>query len=35
VAPGFEFADFEMGKREELAGEYPQHRELIARLTRE
>jgi uncharacterized protein len=34
VAPGFEFEDFEMGKREELAGRYPQHRELIWRLTR-
>lgn len=35
VAPGFDFEDFEMGKREELVGEYPQHRELIERLTRE
>jgi uncharacterized protein len=35
VAPGFEFEDFEMGKREELTGRYPQHRELIRRLTRE
>jgi uncharacterized protein len=35
VAPGFEFEDFEMGKREELASRYPQHRELIQRLTRE
>jgi len=34
VAPGFEFEDFEMGKREELTGRYPQHRELISRLTR-
>jgi uncharacterized protein len=34
VAPGFEFEDFEMGKREELKGRYPQHRELIERLTR-
>jgi len=33
VAPGFEFEDFEMGKREELTGWYPQHRELIRRLT--
>jgi predicted cupin superfamily sugar epimerase len=33
VAPGFEFEDFEMGKREELTGRYPQHRELIQRLT--
>jgi uncharacterized protein len=35
VAPGFDFEDFEMGKREELVGRYPRHSELIARLTRE
>jgi predicted cupin superfamily sugar epimerase len=35
VAPGFEFEDFEMAKRAELLAEYPQHRELIERLTRE
>jgi len=35
VAPGFEFADFEMGKRVELLRVYPRHRELIERLTRE
>jgi predicted cupin superfamily sugar epimerase len=34
VAPGFDFEDFQMGKREELAARYPQHRELIERLTR-
>jgi uncharacterized protein len=34
VAPGFDFEDFEMGKRAELVGEYPQHRKLIERLTR-
>ncbi len=34
VAPGFEFEDFEMGKREELTSLYPQHREIIQRLTR-
>jgi predicted cupin superfamily sugar epimerase len=34
VAPGFEFADFEMPSREELCRAYPRHRELIARLTR-
>ena len=32
--PGFDFADFEMPAREELLGRYPQHRELIERLTR-
>jgi predicted cupin superfamily sugar epimerase len=35
VAPGFEFADFEMAKREELVKDYPQHRRVIDRLTRE
>jgi predicted cupin superfamily sugar epimerase len=35
VSPGFDFADFEMGKREELVALYPPHRELIERLTRE
>lgn len=34
VAPGFEFADFEMAKREELIGQYPQHRKMIEGLTR-
>jgi predicted cupin superfamily sugar epimerase len=35
VAPGFDFEDFEMGKRAKLLRLYPQHRELIERLTRE
>lgn len=35
VSPGFDFEDFEMGKREELVALYPPHRELIERLTRE
>lgn len=34
VAPGFEFADFEMPSREALLQRFPQHRELIAALTR-
>ncbi|MER3482543.1 MAG: hypothetical protein C4332_04720 [Meiothermus sp.] len=34
VAPGFDFADFELAERDKLAAEYPQHRELIERLTR-
>jgi predicted cupin superfamily sugar epimerase len=34
VAPGFEFEDFELGKREELVQEFSQHQELIDRLTR-
>jgi uncharacterized protein len=35
VSPGFDFADFKLAKREELARLYPQHRALIERLTRE
>lgn len=34
VAPGFEFEDFELAKREELARQFPQHRKLIGKLTR-
>lgn len=34
VAPGFDFAGFELPAREELAARYPQHAEIIARLTR-
>jgi uncharacterized protein len=34
VAPGFEFEDFELAKREELSRKFPRHAELIARLTR-
>jgi uncharacterized protein len=34
VAPGFEFTDFEMARREELVLQYPQHREVIEGLTR-
>ena len=34
VAPGFDFEDFEMAGREELVRLYPQHREVIERLTR-
>jgi predicted cupin superfamily sugar epimerase len=35
VAPGFDFEDFEMAKREELTVQYPQHRNIIERLTRD
>jgi len=35
VAPGFDFADFELGKRTELVRLYPQHRRLIESLTRD
>ena len=34
VAPGFDFADFEMGKREALVERYPEYRKVIERLTR-
>ncbi len=34
VSPGFDFADFELGKRSELVKVYPQHRELIEQMTR-
>jgi predicted cupin superfamily sugar epimerase len=34
VAPGFEFADFELPAREELLRQYPQQGPLIRRLTR-
>ncbi len=34
VAPGFDFADFELGKRAELVRLYPQHQKLIESLTR-
>lgn len=33
VAPGFEFADFEMGARESLLAAFPAHRDLVMRLT--
>ncbi len=35
VAPAFDFADFEMAKHDELAAQYPQHCNIIERLTRE
>jgi predicted cupin superfamily sugar epimerase len=34
VAPGFDFADFELAVRSELVAAYPQHRKLIQELTR-
>lgn len=34
VAPGFEFADYEAGKREQLIAQYSGRRELITALTR-
>jgi predicted cupin superfamily sugar epimerase len=35
VAPGFEFADFEIGRRNELLLSHPRFRDLIVALTRE
>lgn len=34
VAPGFEFEDFEMAKKEELLSKYPQHEKVICHLCR-
>ncbi|MGD1844535.1 MAG: cupin domain-containing protein [Salibacteraceae bacterium] len=35
VAPGFDFADFEMAERQDLIQTFPQHQQLITELTRE
>lgn len=35
VSPGFDFADFELARRDELLRSFPQHEEIIRRLTRE
>ncbi len=34
VAPGFDFADFEMPSRQKLLEDYPQHQQIIEKLTR-
>lgn len=34
VAPGFDFEDFVLAKRESLVTEFPQHTEVITKLTR-
>jgi len=34
VAPGFDFNDFELGKRDELIKTFPQFRELIYKLAK-
>ena len=34
VAPGFDFADFELAKANELSRQYPQHEKMISRLCR-
>ena len=33
VSPGFEFKDFELFKRSELIERYPQHQQIILKLT--
>jgi predicted cupin superfamily sugar epimerase len=33
VAPGFDFADFELGARRALLARFPRHRALVERLT--
>lgn len=35
VAPGFDFEDFELFKREELLAQFPEHEGIITRLTAE
>jgi predicted cupin superfamily sugar epimerase len=34
VAPGFDFSDFEMARRADLLTKYPQHTDMIYKLTR-
>jgi len=34
VAPGFDFRDFEAGKKEDLQTQFPQHRNIISQLCR-
>ena len=34
VAPGFDFAEFEMAKKEEMLVQYPQHEALLKRMCR-
>ena len=35
VSPGFDFADFEMAKRADLIKEFPDHKDIISRLSRD
>lgn len=35
VAPGFDFKDFELAKKQELSQRFPEHKEIIAKLTRD
>jgi hypothetical protein len=34
VSPGFDYRDWELGKRHELVRIYPQHKKLIGRYTK-
>jgi predicted cupin superfamily sugar epimerase len=34
VSPGFDYTDFELPARDQLISEFPQHKEIITRLTR-
>lgn len=34
VAPGFDFRDFEMGERDQLIHQFPEHSEIIQQMTR-
>jgi predicted cupin superfamily sugar epimerase len=34
VCPGFDFAEFELAKRNDLISKYPQHKELISGMTK-
>ena len=34
VAPGFDFADFELAKGDELGKKFPKHKGLIGKMTR-
>lgn len=35
MAPGFDYADFELGKRADLLKQFPQHQTIIRQLTRD
>lgn len=35
VSPGFDFKDFELFERKDLLNEYPEHKDIINKLTRE
>lgn len=35
VAPGFDFADFELARRSDLLSQFPAHRDIILSLTRD